>query len=34
MSATTAAWLVLLCPLVGTIVIGLGYRLWPGRSAG
>jgi len=34
MSATTAAWLVLLCPLVGTIVIALGYRIWPGRSAG
>jgi NADH-quinone oxidoreductase subunit L len=34
MSATTAAWLVLLCPLVGTVVIALGYRLWPGRSAG
>jgi NADH-quinone oxidoreductase subunit L len=34
MSATTAAWLVLLCPLVGTIVIALGYRAWPGRSAG
>jgi NADH-quinone oxidoreductase subunit L len=34
MSATTAAWLVLLCPLVGTIVIALGHRTWPGRSAG
>src|SRR3974390_2856617 len=34
MSATTAAWLVLLCPLVGTILIALGYRLWPGRTAG
>jgi NADH-quinone oxidoreductase subunit L len=34
MSATTAAWLVLLCPLVGTIVIALGYRWWPSRSAG
>ena len=34
MSATTAAWLVLLCPLVGTILIATGYRFWPGRSAG
>jgi NADH-quinone oxidoreductase subunit L len=34
MSATTAGWLVLLCPLVGTIVIALGWRLWPGRAAG
>jgi NADH-quinone oxidoreductase subunit L len=33
-SATTAGWLVLLCPLVGTIVIASGYRLWPGRTAG
>jgi NADH-quinone oxidoreductase subunit L len=31
---TTAAWLVLACPLAGTITIGLGYRLWPGRMAG
>jgi NADH-quinone oxidoreductase subunit L len=34
MSTTTAAWLVLLCPLLGTIVIALGFRIWPGRSAG
>jgi NADH-quinone oxidoreductase subunit L len=34
MTATTAAWLVLLCPLVGTIVIASGFRFWPGRSAG
>ncbi len=31
---TTAAWLVLACPLAGTIIIGLGHRLWPGRTAG
>jgi NADH-quinone oxidoreductase subunit L len=31
---TTAAWLVLACPLAGTIIIGLGYRVWPGRLAG
>jgi NADH-quinone oxidoreductase subunit L len=30
----TFAWLVLLCPLVGTAVIALGYRRLPGRSAG
>jgi len=34
MSATTYGWLVLACPLVGTIVLGLGYRIWPGRAAG
>ncbi len=34
MSGTTAGWLVLLCPLVGTIVIAVGYARWPGRSAG
>jgi NADH-quinone oxidoreductase subunit L len=26
MAATTFAWLILLCPLVGTAVIGLGYK--------
>jgi NADH-quinone oxidoreductase subunit L len=34
MTATTFAWLVLLCPLVGTVVIALGWNRWPGRSAG
>jgi NADH-quinone oxidoreductase subunit L len=34
MSATTAGWLVLLCPIVGTILIAVGYARWPGRSAG
>src|SRR5579864_966403 len=34
MALTTFAWLVLLCPLVGTAVIGLSYRWLPGRSAG
>jgi NADH-quinone oxidoreductase subunit L len=34
MAITTFAWLVLLCPLVGTALIGLGYRRLPGRSAG
>jgi NADH-quinone oxidoreductase subunit L len=31
---TTFAWLVLLCPLVGTVLIALGYRSLPGRTAG
>jgi len=25
----TFGWLILLCPLVGCLVISLGYRLWP-----
>src|SRR5947209_1171459 len=33
-SVTAFAWLVLLCPLVGTAVIALSYRWLPGRSAG
>ncbi|HET8638812.1 MAG TPA: NADH-quinone oxidoreductase subunit L, partial [Solirubrobacterales bacterium] len=34
MSATAWAWLVLLFPLLGSIVIGLGYRAMPPRVAG
>jgi NADH-quinone oxidoreductase subunit L len=34
MSATTWSWLVLAFPLVGTIVLSLGFRKLPGRSAG
>jgi NADH-quinone oxidoreductase subunit L len=34
MTVTTFGWLILLCPLVGTVVIALGYRSFPGRSAG
>ena len=34
MSPTTFAWLVLLFPLLGSIVIGCGYKAWPGRAAG
>jgi NADH-quinone oxidoreductase subunit L len=34
MAATTFGWLVLLCPLVGTVVIALGWRVWRGRTAG
>ena len=34
MSATTFGWLVLACPLVGSILIGFGYARWPGRLAG
>src|SRR2546423_4044766 len=32
--ATTFAWLVLLFPLLGSVVVGAGYRVWPGRAAG
>ncbi|MFL5821846.1 MAG: NADH-quinone oxidoreductase subunit L [Solirubrobacteraceae bacterium] len=31
---TTFAWLVLLCPLLGTVTIALLWRYLPGRSAG
>jgi NADH-quinone oxidoreductase subunit L len=34
MAPTTFAWLVLLFPLLGSIVIALGYRALPGRTAG
>ena len=34
MSATTFGWLVLACPLAGTMLIGFGYARWPGRAAG
>ncbi len=34
MSPTNYGWLVLLCPIVGTVVIGLGWRRWRGTSAG
>ena len=34
MAATTFGWLVLLCPIVGTAVIGFGYSRLPGRSPG
>jgi NADH-quinone oxidoreductase subunit L len=34
MSATTAGWLVLIAPLVGTLVIGLGYKVLPGKLPG
>jgi NADH-quinone oxidoreductase subunit L len=30
----TSAWLILLFPLAGTIVLGLGYRAWPPRVVG
>jgi NADH-quinone oxidoreductase subunit L len=30
----TAAWLILLWPLLGTVVISLGWRALPGRAAG
>jgi NADH-quinone oxidoreductase subunit L len=34
MSATTFGWLVLAFPLLGTIVIGAGFKKLPGRTAG
>ncbi len=34
MAATTFSWLVLLCPLVGTIAIAVGFRRLQGRGAG
>src|SRR5919199_1337691 len=34
MTATTYAWLALAFPLAGTIVIALGWRVLPGRTAG
>src|SRR3989440_12148688 len=34
MSPTTWGWLVLAFPLVGTLVIALGWRVLPGRAAG
>ncbi|MGH2954273.1 MAG: NADH-quinone oxidoreductase subunit L [Solirubrobacterales bacterium] len=34
MSATSYAWLVLALPLVGSLVIALGWRALPGRTAG
>ncbi len=34
MSPTDYGWLVLLFPLLGTVLIMLGWPRWPGRSAG
>src|SRR4051794_36210274 len=34
MSPTTAAWLALACPLAGTIINGLGFKVIPGKVAG
>jgi NADH-quinone oxidoreductase subunit L len=34
MSATAWAWLVLLFPLLGSIAIGLGFKVLPARAAG
>jgi NADH-quinone oxidoreductase subunit L len=33
-TATTFGWLILLCPLVGTVVLGLGWPRWKGLTAG
>ena len=34
MSATTYGWLVLAFPLLGMLIVALGYRTLPGRTAG
>ncbi|WP_372790842.1 NADH-quinone oxidoreductase subunit L [Paraconexibacter sp.] len=34
MNVTDYGWLILLFPLVGSILIGLGHRVLPGRAAG
>jgi len=34
LAATTFGWLVLLCPIVGTVIIALGYKRLPGRTPG
>jgi NADH-quinone oxidoreductase subunit L len=34
MNPATFGWLVLACPLVGTVVIGLGFNRWRGSTAG
>jgi NADH-quinone oxidoreductase subunit L len=34
LSATAYGWLVLAFPLAGTLVNGLGFRVWRGRTAG
>ena len=34
MTATDFGWLVLAFPLAGTVIVALGWRVWPGRAAG
>jgi NADH-quinone oxidoreductase subunit L len=34
MSPAEAAWIVLLLPLLGSVVLGLGFRVWRGVTAG
>src|SRR3954468_13392868 len=34
MSTGTWGWLILAFPLAGCIIIALGWRVWPGRTAG
>ena len=34
MSATTAGWLVLAAPLLGTMITAFGFKLLPGKTAG
>jgi NADH-quinone oxidoreductase subunit L len=30
----TSAWLILLCPLAGTVLCSVGFRVWPGKLVG
>ena len=34
MGLETFGWLILLCPLVGCVVISLGFKVWPGSAPG
>ena len=34
MSPTDFGWLILLFPLAGSVVLALGWRIWPARTAG
>jgi len=34
MGLETFGWLILLCPLAGAVIVGLGFRVWPGKLAG
>src|SRR5687768_15480644 len=34
MSVATYGWLVIACPLAGSIIIALGWHVWSGRTAG
>ena len=34
MSATSYGWLILAFPLAGTLIVALGWRVWPGKAPG